>query len=55
LSARLNTLHNLYFYQQLMSAMRTALAEGRFAEFARPFLLPVCVEKDKEEEQEWQH
>ena len=54
LSARLNTLHNLYFYQQLMRAMRTALAEGRFAEFARPFLLPVCVEKDKEEEQEWQ-
>jgi len=54
LSARLNTLHNLYFYQHLMRLMRTALAEGRFAEFARPFLLPVHVEKDKEEEQEWQ-
>ena len=54
LSARLNTLHNLYFYQQLMCAMRTALAEGRFVEFARPFLLPVHGEKNTEEEQEWQ-
>jgi queuine tRNA-ribosyltransferase len=54
LSARLNTLHNLYFYQQLMRSMRTALAEGRFAEFARPFLLSVNTEKDKEGEQGWQ-
>ena len=38
LSARLNTLHNLYFYQRLMRTMREALAAGRFAEFARPFL-----------------
>ena len=38
LSARLNTLHNLYFYQSLMRTMREALAAGRFAEFARPFL-----------------
>ena len=38
LSARLNTLHNLYFYQSLMRAMRQALAAGRFMEFARPFL-----------------
>jgi len=38
LSARLNTLHNLYFYQSLMRKMREALAAGRFAEFARPFL-----------------
>ena len=38
LSARLNTLHNLYFYQSLMRTMREALATGRFAEFARPFL-----------------
>ena len=54
LSARLNTLHNLYFYQQLMRSMRTALAEGRFAEFARPFLLPANTERDKEREQGWQ-
>lgn len=54
LSARLNTLHNLYFYQQLMRAMRTALAEGRFAEFARPFLLPVRTPANADMEQEWQ-
>jgi queuine tRNA-ribosyltransferase len=38
LSARLNTLHNLYFYQYLMRSMRQALATGRFIDFARPFL-----------------
>jgi queuine tRNA-ribosyltransferase len=45
LSARLNTLHNLHFYQYLMRAMRQALAAGRFAEFARPFLAPYAVEE----------
>ena len=40
LSARLNTLHNLYFYQRLMRDMRDALAAGRFAAFARAFLEP---------------
>ena len=40
LSARLNTIHNLYFYQSLMRTMREALAAGRFADFARPFLEP---------------
>lgn len=38
LSARLNTLHNLYFYQSLMRSMRQALEAGRFMDFARPFL-----------------
>ncbi len=38
LSARLNTIHNLYFYQSLMRNMREALAADRFAEFVRPFL-----------------
>jgi queuine tRNA-ribosyltransferase len=50
LSARLNTLHNLYFYQQLMRSMRMALAEGRFAAFARPFLLPVDGEENQQKE-----
>ena len=45
LSARLNTLHNLYFYQRLMRTMREALAVGRFAEFARPFLEIDTVER----------
>jgi len=48
LSARLNTLHNLYFYQRLMRAMRESLATKRFAEFARPFLEPRETEKGEE-------
>jgi queuine tRNA-ribosyltransferase len=38
LSYRLNTIHNLFFYLNLMAAMRTALAEGTFAEFRQGFL-----------------
>jgi queuine tRNA-ribosyltransferase len=37
LSYRLNTIHNLFFYHNLMAAMRKALAEGTFAEFRRDF------------------
>lgn len=37
LGAMLMTEHNLSFYQQVMSAMRAAIAEGRFAAFARDF------------------
>ena len=48
LSARLNTLHNLYFYQCLMRSVREALATNRFAEFARPFLEPQKTEKGEE-------
>ena len=52
LSARLNTIHNLYFYQSLMRTMREALAEGRFGVFAQPFLEPLVGDDtpDKEEE-----
>jgi queuine tRNA-ribosyltransferase len=38
LGARLNTLHNLYFYLDLMRHMRAALEEGRFVAFARGVL-----------------
>jgi queuine tRNA-ribosyltransferase len=38
LGARLNTLHNLYFYLDLMRQMRLALDEGRFAAFAKETL-----------------
>lgn len=38
LGARLATLHNLYFYQQLMAAMRTAITAGRFAGWAEDAL-----------------
>jgi queuine tRNA-ribosyltransferase len=37
LGAMLLTEHNVWFYQQLMQAMRDAIAERRFAAFARDF------------------
>lgn len=37
LSARLNTIHNLHFYLQLMRDIRTAIEAGRLAEFDRDF------------------
>ena len=37
LGAMLVTEHNLSFYQQLMQAMRAAIGEGRFADFAAEF------------------
>jgi len=55
LSARLNTLHNLYFYQSLMRSIREALASNRFATFAQSFLEPssdtppVVAERQREE------
>ncbi|NVD43726.1 tRNA guanosine(34) transglycosylase Tgt [Qipengyuania atrilutea] len=38
LGAMLMTEHNIAFYQQLMAAMREAIAEGRFADFTKTFL-----------------
>jgi queuine tRNA-ribosyltransferase len=35
LSMRLNTLHNLYFYQDFFRKMRASLEEGKFGEFKR--------------------
>ena len=37
LGAMLLTEHNLSFYQQLMQAMRDAIAAGQFAEWAADF------------------
>ncbi|HEY0633938.1 MAG TPA: tRNA guanosine(34) transglycosylase Tgt [Gammaproteobacteria bacterium] len=37
LGARLNTIHNLHVYQQLMRDIRAAIAEGRLAAWARDF------------------
>lgn len=37
LGHRLCTLHNLYFYQHLMSGLREAIGSGRLAEFASEF------------------
>jgi queuine tRNA-ribosyltransferase len=38
LAYRLNTVHNVTFYQRLMAGMRAAIAEGRFVEFRDGFL-----------------
>tara|TARA_R110000824_G_scaffold209_11_gene1053 strand:- start:27022 stop:28146 length:1125 start_codon:yes stop_codon:yes gene_type:complete len=37
LGAMLMTEHNIAYYQSLMAGMRAAIAEGRFADFARDF------------------
>ncbi|MDH4284492.1 MAG: tRNA guanosine(34) transglycosylase Tgt [Gallionellaceae bacterium] len=37
LGARLNTIHNLHYYQELTAGIRNAIALGRFAEFAAAF------------------
>ncbi|MEX2131049.1 MAG: tRNA guanosine(34) transglycosylase Tgt [Pseudohongiellaceae bacterium] len=37
LGAQLNTFHNLYFYQRLMSDLRRAIEQGRLTAFAREF------------------
>ena len=37
LGARLNTIHNLYYYQELMRGLRAAIAEGRLAEHVEAF------------------
>jgi queuine tRNA-ribosyltransferase len=46
LGARLNTIHNLHYYQELMQGIRRAIEEGRFAEFVQEFrqarAAPAC-------------
>jgi len=42
LGSRLNTLHNLYYYQQLMSEIRTAIETGRFGEYVQEFQANVA-------------
>ncbi|MCL4123884.1 UNVERIFIED_CONTAM: hypothetical protein GTU68_056595 [Idotea baltica] len=38
LGSRLNTIHNLYYYQKLMKDIRQAIEEERFDEFRKEFL-----------------
>ncbi len=38
LALRLGTIHNLFFYLQLMRNVRTSIEQGRFREFKREFL-----------------
>ena len=37
LGARLNTLHNLYYYQTLMSELRLAISNGTLEEYILRF------------------
>lgn len=37
LGARLNTIHNLRYYQRLMAGIRQAIEDGNFEEFAKDF------------------
>ncbi|RKZ68095.1 MAG: tRNA guanosine(34) transglycosylase Tgt [Gammaproteobacteria bacterium] len=45
LGSRLNTIHNLYYYQQLMSDIRSAIEEDRFADFVDGFYANLSVKK----------
>jgi queuine tRNA-ribosyltransferase len=37
LGARLNTIHNLYYYQELMNSLRGAISEGKLEQFVAGF------------------
>ena len=37
LGSRLNTIHNLYYFQELMRWIRQAIEENRYAEFCENF------------------
>jgi queuine tRNA-ribosyltransferase len=37
LGARLNTIHNLYYYQELMRELRAAIAAGQLDDFTARF------------------
>jgi queuine tRNA-ribosyltransferase len=38
LGCRLNTIHNLHFYLDLMRSIRAAIVEGRYAAFAAGYI-----------------
>ncbi|MFK7855882.1 MAG: tRNA guanosine(34) transglycosylase Tgt [Granulosicoccus sp.] len=43
LGSRLNTIHNLYYYQQLMAAIRESLEQGCYDEFIKEFAAQRAV------------
>ncbi len=49
LSSRLNTIHNLYYYIDLMRRMRRAVSEGKFAAFKKDFFANQQPDAYKEE------
>lgn len=42
LGARLNSIHNLYFYQNLMSNLRSSIEQGTLAQFVNEFYKEFC-------------
>ncbi len=55
LGARLNSIHNLYYYEELMSKIRSAIEQGTFEEFVKEFYtrkgqeVPPLPQKNKEQ------
>ncbi len=47
LGARLNTIHNLYYYQELMQGIRKSLDEGTFEEFVTEFYALRSGDKER--------
>ncbi|RMF95803.1 MAG: tRNA guanosine(34) transglycosylase Tgt, partial [Gammaproteobacteria bacterium] len=43
LGARLNTIHNLFYYQELMAEIRAAIAAGRFSAYAADSLARLAA------------
>ena len=48
LSARLNTIHNIFYYLQLMKAIRQAIHEGRFQQWKKEFYENTLSSPDHE-------
>ena len=46
LGPHLATVHNLYFYQQLMAGLRSAIEKGNLAEFTGRFLESYSADED---------
>ncbi|MDO8461543.1 MAG: tRNA guanosine(34) transglycosylase Tgt [Deltaproteobacteria bacterium] len=46
LSSRLNTIHNLHFYLELIRKIRVAISGGRFAEFKKEFYAHTRIRRD---------
>lgn len=44
LGARLNTLHNLYYYQKLMQSIRKSIKENKFSKFKKEFYLQKSID-----------
>jgi len=45
LGARLNTIHNLYYYQELMRDIRAAIEAQRFTEFVTEFYAAYGIQQ----------